>query len=84
MNTKTILALSALLLPLMFGSMACDDSQMPASTCVPGPGKGPAGGITEAPGQWWIPTSSNPGVDGQWACNNDGGSTFTPGTASSQ
>ncbi len=82
MNTRTLLALSALLLPLMFASMACDNSQMPAGPdCVGGPGLGPTKGITEPKGTWWTPTSSDKGVQGNWTCNADGSSTFTPGSS---
>lgn len=78
-----MLALSALLLPLMIGAVACSSSQMPSSTCVGGAGQGPTKGGTEPSNQWWVPTSSDKGVQGTWTCNSDGTSTFTPGASSS-
>ena len=71
MNTKTLLALAALLLPLMFASVACDgDKPMP---CVDGPGLGNPGTSSGD-----MDTSKVNLVQGTYKCNGDGTKTFTP------
>ena len=67
----------------MIGSMACDSGQMPGTQCIAGPGLGPTKGANEPAGTWWTPTDTDKGVQGQWSCNSDGTSTFTPGSSGS-
>ena len=72
MNRKTAILLASLLLPLLFGSLACDNSSPTQMPCVPGPGYGT------------VPSTGTTGgttvVHGTYTCGPNGEKTFTPDT----